>query len=403
MFTLVIFIAVLAVLVLSHEWGHFFVARKNKIKVDEFGFGFPPRLVGIQRLLKKDSVGTVLYKKWKIVRGGKDPIYTEEEQKYIPGTLYSINIIPLGGFVKIKGENAADVGANDADSFASKKAWQKAAVLLAGVGMNVLVAMVLISIGFMVGLPQNVAGLKDVSGVKDRKLQILQVLPQKPAEAAGLKVEDEIVGVGEIKNPRFDEFQEYVNKHRTKKIMITVKRGNDTIRGEITPIIYEDTQKAGIGVGLAEFGTVRLPWYKAISQGFLATFIYLKEIFVGFYTLLYGLFTGKGAGGAVSGPVGVAVMTGQVARMGFVYLLQFTALLSLNLAVLNVLPIPALDGGRLLFVVIAKIMRRPVTPKVEQITHSIGFALLMLLVVFVTIKDLGSFKDIFIGAFKRIF
>lgn len=403
MFTLLIFIAVLAVLVLSHEWGHFFVARKNKIKVDEFGFGFPPRLVGVQRLLKKDSVGTVLYKKWKIVWGGKDPVYTEEEQKYIPGTLYSINIIPLGGFVKIKGENAADEGASDPDSFASKKAWQKAAVLLAGVGMNVLVAMLLISIGFMVGLPQNVAGLKDVSGVRDRKLQILQILPQKPAEAAGLKVEDEIIGVGQIQHPRFDEFQEYVNEHRAENIKITVKRGNDIITGDIKPIIYEDTKKAGIGVGLAEFGTVSYPWYKALYQGFLATFIYLKEIFVGFYTLLHSLFTGKGAGGAVSGPVGVAVMTGQVARMGFVYLLQFMALLSLNLAVLNVLPIPALDGGRLLFVVIAKIMRRPVTPKVEQITHSVGFALLMLLVLLVTIKDIGGFKDVFIGAFKRIF
>jgi regulator of sigma E protease len=231
----------------------------------------------------------------------------------------------------------------------------------------------------------------------------LQVLPGRPAEAVGIKSGDIIVQIGSIKQPRFEEFQKYVDTHRNESIPITIKRGQEFIAKDIQPIVYEDTHKGGIGVGIVEVGTIRYPWYKAIYKGVGTTFIYLKEIIVGFYILVSGLFKGSGVGEAVSGPVGVAVMTGQVAKMGWVYLLQFMALLSLNLAVLNILPIPALDGGRLLFVIISKIIRRPVTPRYERLTHAIGFALLMLLVVVVTIKDVGHFKGMFISFFQRIF
>jgi regulator of sigma E protease len=348
MVTLIIFIAVLAVLVLSHEWGHFFAARKNGIKVDEFGFGFPPRIVGIQRLVKTDSVGTILYKKWKIVWGGKEPNYTEEEKKYTAKTLYSINLIPLGGFVKIKGENATDEHANDADSFSVKKAWQKTVVLVAGVFMNIVVAYVFITIGLMVGLPQDISNLKDVSNIPDRRVEILQVLEGKPAQQSGIEAGDGIVSVGTLQNPRLSELQEYVNTHRNEKIAVVVKRNNEIITKEIQPIVYEDTGKGGLGVGIVELGTVKYPWYSALYHGIVNTCIALKEIFIGFFVLIKGLVLGNGVAGEVAGPVGVAKMTGQVARMGFVYLLQFIALLSLNLAVLNILPIPALDGGRLL-------------------------------------------------------
>lgn len=403
MITLLIFLAVLAVLVLSHEWGHFVAARKNGIKVEEFGFGFPPRLVGIQRLIKKDSVGTVLYKRWKIVWGNKEPVYTEEEKKYTKNTLYSINIIPLGGFVKIKGEDVVSSDAKDPDSFATKKAWQKASVLLAGVAMNVVVAMVFLSIGFMMELPQNIANFKDVSMVKDRRLQIVQVLPGKPAEMSGLKTGDDIISIGQLENPRFQEFQNYLDTHRNDEITVAFKRNGQIMAVGIKPIIYEDTKKAGIGVGIIEIGTVKYPWYQAVYKGVVNTFVYLKDIFVGFYMLLHSLVIRAPIEAGVSGPVGVAVMTGQVAKMGFVYLLQFMALLSLNLAVLNILPIPALDGGRLLFVIINKIIGRPVSAKYERITHAIGFILLMLLVVFVTVKDVGVFKGAFIGFFQKIF
>jgi regulator of sigma E protease len=183
--------------------------------------------------------------------------------------------------------------------------------------------------------------------------------------------------------------QQYVSEHATEKIPLTVSRNGETITKELQPVVLEDSKTAGFGVGIVELGVVRYPWYKALGEGFITTFVFLKEILVGFYALIKGLVSGAGVGAGVAGPVGVAKMTGQVARLGFIYLMQFTALLSLNLAVLNILPIPALDGGRLLFVIIGKIIRRPVTPKIEQITHAIGFVLLMILVVLVTARDVN--------------
>lgn len=366
MATLLIFLAVLCVLVLSHEFGHFIVARKNGIKVEEFGFGFPPRITGFRR----------------------------------SDTFYSINWIPLGGFVKIKGEDGAE--ANDADSFSHKKNWQKASVLVAGVVMNVLVAILLISIGLMIGSPQEVSD-QEASRMSNVQLEIVQLVGGKPAESAGIQPGDVITKVDALNNPTVSQFQNYVNAHRSDTLAITIQRGQQTLVKNIHPAVYADTGKAGIGVAIAQTAFVRYPWYSALYYGATTSWQYLKDIVVGFYGLIKSLFQGAGVGNAVSGPVGVAVMTGEAARMGFVYLLKFTALLSLNLAVLNILPIPALDGGRLLFVIIAAIQRRPVTPRLEQIVHSVGFALLMLLVVVVTVKDIGTFSQVFREAWGRLF
>ncbi len=143
-------------------------------------------------------------------------------------------------------------------------------------------------------------------------------------------------------------------------------------------------------MAVAEIGTVRYPWYLAIYHGIVDTFIYLKAILVAFYNLIVGLFAGAGVGEGVSGPVGIAVMSGKAARLGWSYLIQFIALLSLNLAIFNVLPFPALDGGRLMFLIIGKIKGRPVNPKWEQLAHSVGYGLLLLLFVVVTARDLSG-------------
>ncbi|TAN33583.1 RIP metalloprotease RseP [Patescibacteria group bacterium] len=367
MLTLLIFLAVLAILVLSHEFGHFIVARKSGMKVYEFGFGFPPRLFK----------------------------YTSKKS----GVMYSFNLIPLGGFVKIKGEDADETGP---DSFGAQKMWKRAITLFAGVGMNVVLAAVLLSIGFAVGMPQAVDSFASVEGVKDRQLQIAQVISGKPAEAAGLKPGDSITRLDAIEQPRLKQMQEYVAANKDKEISVTVKRGTETITKKIKPFVYE-SGRAGIGVGLAEIGTVKYPWYKAISEGILATGYYLKEIVLAFYLLIRGLFAGEPVGEAVSGPVGIAVMTGQVARMGWAYMINFVALLSLNLAIINILPIPALDGGRLLFLGLSKILRRPITPRYEQVAHTVGFVLLMLLVVLVTVKDIGRFSGAIGAFFQKIF
>ncbi len=431
MLTLVIFIAVLAILVITHELGHFIAARKSGIAAPEFGFGFPPRIFGIQirknikleKISEQENVSVQIEhdqneagdeimretivdekkeidvlkaeRKWRFIWGNRE--LNEEDEKF--GTVYSLNWLPLGGFVKIKGENGESFESN---SFMAQKTWKKAVVIVAGVAMNVLLAAVLFSIGYMVGLPTTVDNMSDVSQVKNRTLTIMQVLPDKPAELAGLKSEDVIVKIGDLENPRLSEMQEYVNSHKNEEINITVRRGEEIITKNIQPIIYEETGKGGIGVGIAELGVVKYPWYRAIWRGFIDTFIYLKEIFIAFYFLIVGLFAGRGAADSVSGPIGIAVMTGQVAKMGSIYLLQFMAILSLNLAVLNILPIPALDGGRLLFLALNK-FKKINFAKYEQTAHAVGFMLLMLLVLVVTIRDIGNFRDVFIGFFKRIF
>lgn len=396
MFTLLIFLIILGLLVLSHEFGHFIAARKSGIKVYEFGFGFPPRVIGVQRLVKGKQ------KKWRIIKDSKKTAeeLSQEIDGWIPETIYSFNWLPLGGFVKIKGEEGEN---QDPDSFVSKSFIKKAIVLVAGVAMNVLLAVVIFSFGFMTGLPQTVDGLDSSAQVRDRKLQVMQILPNMPASKAGLKMGDAIVKIGDLQNPTIKQMQEFTNIHKNTEISLTIKRGSETIKKQITPISYSDIGQGGIGVALAEVGIVKYSWYVAIYKGVVMTGLYLWAILVGFYEIIKGLFVGLGVASAVSGPIGIAVLTGQFAKLGLSYLLNFTAVLSLNLAILNILPIPALDGGRLLFVIIGKLFHRKISLKFEQIAHTTGFALLMLLVIVVTFKDLGRFSGVFSNLINKIF
>ncbi len=364
------------------------------MKVEEFGFGFPPRLCGVRK------VGEGANAHWQVVWGNKNVQALEAEKNLPGGTVYSFNWLPLGGFVKIKGEDGVN---SDSDSFVAKKAWQKAGVLVAGVFMNVLVAIILLSIGYMVGLPEAVTGQEGINKINDRKLQIIQTLPGKPAEVAGMSAGDIILQVDGMKNPTVADFKNYVDAHKDQAIAVIIEHEKQVSTKSVHPITYPDTGRGGIGVAVIEVGFIKYPWYLAIYNALIATGLYLKEIIFGFGSLIKGLFTGANMGAAVSGPVGVAVMTGQVARLGFTHLLQFMAVLSLNLAILNILPIPALDGGRLLFVIIGKVFRKPVTPRTEQIVHTSGFLLLMVLVLAVTVKDLSAFSGDIIGLWHKIF
>ncbi len=394
MFTLLVFLIILGLLVLSHEFGHFIAARKSGMKVYEFGFGFPPRCCGLQRLVKKD--GSTVLKKWRFVWNRKDAEeLSREVDGWIPNTLYSFNYLPIGGFVKIKGEEGENT---DADSFVSKSFTSKAITIVAGVVMNILLAAVIFSFGFMIGLPQSVDGLDDSVKVKNRQLQIMQVLPDMPAAKADLKAGDVVVQIDEISSPHLKQMQDYVDRNKEKEIYIQITRGEEVFDKKITPMVYKDTGKGGFGVSITEVGIIQYPWYRAIYEGVILTFLYLKAILVAFYFIIKGLFTGAGVSSAISGPIGIAVMTGQIAKLGVHYLLNFTAVLSLNLAILNILPIPALDGGRLVFLAIGKLFKKNIAMKYEQVAHSIGFLLLMLLVVIITVKDIGRFT----GGFKSI-
>lgn len=364
--TLLLFIIVLSLLVFVHELGHFLVAKKMGMKVEEFGFGFPPRMAGIQ----KDN------------------------------TIYSINWIPLGGFVRIKGESGEHKG--DSDSFASKKAWQRFSVLVAGVVMNLFLAVVLLSIGFMIGLPQIIdENLPASARVSSSVLTVMTVVADSPAAKAGIQQGDVVEMIDGKLFSTADEARTYIASEAADGTALQVRGQDQTVRTyQLTSELLTEANVTGVGIGLVQTGLVSYPFFHAIIQGVAATALFTTEVVKAFALMIASLVTGQGLGVDLSGPIGIAVITGQVAALGFVYLLQFIALLSINLAVINVLPFPALDGGRILFLFIEKLRGRAVNQKIEIAAHNLGFMLLMVLVVLVTYKDFVNFGDEILGAIR---
>lgn len=370
MLTLIIFLIVLSILVFAHELGHFWTARKFGVKAEEFGFGFPPRAIGVY----KNKEG-----KWKKILGAKD---VEDASD----TVYSLNWIPLGGFVKIKGEDGEF--AEDKDSFGGKKIWQRAIMLSAGVTMNIILAAFLFGLGFMIGMPQVLDDAPASANISDKKIQVVEVISNSPASRAGLEVGDVIESIDATSFSSSADLQKFVDERAGKELDYKIKRGEKEMFLKVVPEKMEKEGRAGIGIGITEMGIVKYSFFSAIWQGIKTTVILTWAIIVAFYEFFKNLILGRGVSGDVAGPVGIAVLTGQVARMGFVYILQFTALLSINLAIINFLPIPALDGGRVLFLIIEKIKGSPVKREVEAMLHRIGFALLMLLILVVTFRDI---------------
>ena len=366
--TILLFVIVLSLLVFVHELGHFLMAKKMGMRVDEFGFGFPPRLFAIRK-------------------GETD---------------YSINWIPLGGFVKIKGESGEHKGDND--SFASKKAWQRFVVLVAGVVMNLVLAFVLLSAGFMLGLPSVVDENTPASAtIEQGELSIMSVLDDSPASEAGIQSGAVITAIDDRVFENAESARAYIKEHGQEGVSMTVKMGEDYVTHELVSEQLVGTDVVGVGIGFVQTALVSYPFFESIARGFNATGMFTIEVVKAFWELLRNMVVSQEVGVELSGPVGIAVLTGEVAALGLVYLLQFTALLSINLAVINILPFPALDGGRILFLII-ELFRggKPVNERIETTVHNLGFALLMVLVLVVTYKDFVTFGDRIIGAFKSV-
>lgn len=364
--TIIIFILVLSVLVTAHEFGHFATARKFGVKADEFGLGFPPRAIGVY----KDAKG-----KWRKLLGNKD-IETLEGDEVPSDTVYSLNWLPIGGFVKIKGENGND--RDEVDSFGAKKIWQRTIILAAGVIMNIILAFALFSLCFMIGAPQSV----ETGG----KIQITDVIKKSPADVAGVLSGDVVTGADNQNFASVPEMQAYIGAKSEGEVALKIVRGGDNLSINVKPEIKDG--KAIIGVGLDQLDTVRYPFFKSLWEGLKHTGLLLWMILISFFGLIRDLISGSGAGDSVGGPIRIAQMTGEVARFGFVNLLNFTALLSLNLAVINILPFPALDGGRIFFLLIEKLKGGPIKRETEAIIHNAGFMILIALILLVTYKDI---------------
>lgn len=371
--TILIFIAILSLLVFVHELGHFVVAKRSGMGVHEFGFGFPPRLIGIQKVNGK----------WRIV-WGKRNLSTED-------TVYSINAIPLGGFVKIMGEDNDQ--ATDPRSFTQKSFLARFLTLVAGVLMNVIVAWIILSVGFMIGLPVALNDLSEVpSGGKFTEQQILvaEVRPDSPAEKAGMMNNDIINTVDSQAITEVSTLQEYIKSKQGQSMVFEVQRLNESTKLTVETTAESDPNEGIVGIGLAYYGQLSFGPIESLYQGAKTTLNQLQAIFTG----LYNAFTTTEGLKGLGGPVKIAQLTGQVADLGIVPLLQFTAFLSLNLAILNTLPFPALDGGRMLFLIIEKLRGRPNNQSVEQYANAIGFMLLLLLMAVITVRDVSQLETI---------
>ncbi len=234
-FTIIIFLLVLSVLVFVHELGHFIVARKNGVKAEEFGFGFPPRIWGIYK--NKEN-------KWKQVKGSK-------ELKDASSTVYSFNWIPLGGFVKIKGENGQNK--KDKDSFASKSVGRRALILVAGVVMNIVLAGVLISVGYMIGFPDSTANLPKSAQVSKQQVQIVQVMPDSAAESADIKAGDVVLSVDGEKVDSEIELQELIRASANEEVDLVLKRQDETMNLTVSPDV-KDNGQGNLGVAIVSSG-----------------------------------------------------------------------------------------------------------------------------------------------------
>jgi regulator of sigma E protease len=337
--TALTFLAVLSLLVLAHELGHFVTAKRAGIKVQEFGFGYPPRLFGVR----------------------------------VGETLYSLNLLPLGGFVRMLGENSAP---GDPRAFASKSKAARAIVLVAGSGMNLLLAPVLFSIALMVG--------EAVPCETCHRVQIVGLQADSPASNAGLQAEDVLVSIAGQPVASADDVRAAIRNAGEQDLAVVVERDGQDVSLHLVPRVNPQEGRLMIGVALGpEYVTVRRPIWQAVPMGFQRTWDTLR-LFGGAIKQM----AAREQPVEVAGPVGIARETGRMAQAGLTYLLQFTAFLSLNLAIFNLLPIPGLDGARLAFVALEGARRgQRVSPQVEGVIHFVGLMLLITLMLFVSYND----------------
>jgi len=365
-------------LVVFHEWGHYLVAKRNGIEVEEFGLGFPPRA----KILAKRK-----------------------------GTIYSLNWLPLGGFVKLKGEHDAD---KEPGTFGAASTWAKSKVMLAGVVMNLFAALVIFTIVAVIGMPKLINNqytvASDTKIIKDVDnkgvVKIGTVRKDSPADQAGIAIDDQIVSIAGITVDQPDKLADLTNRFAGETVSVAFKHKDKLENKDV--MLNQTSPHLGVAPYSAETGfQIRRSTWSApivavgVSKDFtVATLKGLGSAIKGLGSLTAGFFTGnksarqngqEQASSQVSGPVGIFTVLYDIAHQGFGLVLFVVGVISLTLAIMNVLPIPALDGGRLFVMLAYRAFNKDLKQKTEERIHGTGFAVLMVLFAVITIVDIRRF------------
>ncbi len=373
------FLSLIALMII-HEFGHFIIAKKFGVRVDEFGIGYPPRLFG----------------------------------KKIGETIYSINWLPLGAFVRIYGEEG---GVDDYRSFMNLKIWQRVLIVIGGVAAFWIAAIIIFSVVFAMGTDLPV-GDQDVQGLTNVQVKVVAISQNSPASQAGLKIADTIkdikvgsldpsTGSGQvIKINKIADFQKITGDNKGKEITITIDRNGKVFDVNLTPRVNPPADQGAVGVGLERMATLikKTSWYMAPIQGTIYTWQTTVNALAGLYSVLINLIGGKGTpeGASFAGPLGITVFLANAASYGIGFFLYFIGMICVFIAIFNLFPIPALDGGKLVFLLIEKIKGKPVSVKVEQGITMIFFIILIALSLFITIKfDIPRFTDFLKSSLQR--
>jgi len=348
-FGLVLFV----LLVVVHEFGHMIAAKRNGVEVEEFGIGFPPRA--------------------KVI-GKKN------------GTEYTLNWLPIGGFVRLKGEHDA---ATEKGSFGAATFPKKALIIGAGVLMNWLAAVVIFTVIALIGMPQlieNQFQVKSDATVTRQEVFAGTVEKDSPAASIGLKQGDRILAVNEMPIKSATQLRDTTRSLSGKEVSVTYVHDSTTTTKVVT--FRNDPTKGNFGVAPGEQTLVRSTW-SALIVGIGTTVQFTLETLKGLGSAVVNLFSGHAsqAGQAVTGPVGIVVVLQDLAKQGLVFVLFLIGVISVSLAVMNVLPIPALDGGRLFVMGLFKVLKRPLSKETEERIHGTGMIVLLVLAALITVVD----------------
>lgn len=352
--TIITFVIVLSLLVIAHEFGHFIIAKKTGIKVEEFAMGFPPRL-------------------W---------------SKKLGDTNYSINAVPIGGYVKMLGEVEKS---SDPRAFENQTRGVRFSVGIAGVVMNLILAWLILTIGFIIGMSPVISDYRTLPGKVIRsEIIVADVQSNSAAAETGIKPMDTIESA-KFNGATYifssvEELSNFTRSHQGELITFNYKHDGQEYSKDVK---LKTDNEAPFGVVAVNNATVRVTWYKAPYVALRETYKITEFTAVFVKNFFAKIFTKGQVSNEVGGPVQIFMATGTVVKIGIMAVLQFIAILSVNLAIINILPLPALDGGRIIFIIIEAIARkRLIKEHVENIIHTVGFGLLILLILLVTYNDI---------------